>query len=606
MKAEKGNNQRRERERKKIRLSLLQKILLLTIITLAVPTIWFEGYSSHMVRTMMEQQTVMEEANAVALAAASVDHTVRNLVLQTLGMYHDEKVKQLSGQIEEGNLTKAQWQQMNLTFVEQADSVMMMDRIYKMDMKIYAALTYENRGLFNFNCSDSDMDECLDILETKKPDNPYLISWGGLLKNYDMYRFRNEDHLLVLGKQMEEEQPESPVLWLGVMENAVRKQLFPNGITGEEQRFLVDENMRILSSGMPEHIGKNIQDIAEIEIPVEQTVTQTNMDTKFGKAVVASRKLENCPWFLVGIQPYSQMIHSVSEINQSRMLLTLGLMAIFIVIAVILILRLTAPLRRLSNQMMEFRPGKESDEMEIPVSGGKEVYRMYECYYKMTKNISELMKENEQVQKEKRTIEMQLLQAQIKPHFLFNTLMSIRCAIGNGNTEKASHMTLALSSFLRNTIVRGEEMVTLKEELDIIHTYIQIQNDRSYQKVTFRTDIQDGLETFKIPKLLLQPLIENSISHGFYEQETGEILLSAKRKHDQVLITVKDNGKGFEINPLEYSRQEKHFGVYSVKHRLKIYYGEQGSIQYQSSNGTTVIISLLISDKEGQEACGTY
>ena len=175
--------------------------------------------------------------------------------------------------------------------------------------------------------------------------------------------------------------------------------------TGEEQRFLVDENMRILSSGMPEHIGKNIQDIAEIEIPVEQTVTQTNMDTKFGKAVVASRKLENCPWFLVGIQPYSQMIHSVSEINQSRMLLTLGLMAIFIVIAVILILRLTAPLRRLSNQMMEFRPGKESDEMEIPVSGGKEVYRMYECYYKMTKNISELMKENEQVQKEKRTIE---------------------------------------------------------------------------------------------------------------------------------------------------------------------------------------------------------
>ena len=229
MKAEKGNNQRRERERKKIRLSLLQKILLLTIITLAVPTIWFEGYSSHMVRTMMEQQAVMEEANAVALAAASVDHTVRNLVLQTLGMYHDEKVKQLSGQIEEGNLTKAQWQQMNLTFVEQADSVMMMDRIYKMDMKIYAALTYENRGLFNFNCSDSDMDECLDILETKKPDNPYLISWGGLLKNYDMYRFRNEDHLLVLGKQMEEEQPESPVLWLGGMENAVHKQLFPNG-----------------------------------------------------------------------------------------------------------------------------------------------------------------------------------------------------------------------------------------------------------------------------------------------------------------------------------------------------------------------------------------
>jgi hypothetical protein len=106
MKAEKGNNQRREREKKKIRLSLLQKILLLTIITLAVPTIWFEGYSSHMVRTMMEQQAVMEEANAVALAADSVDHTVRNLVLQTLGLYHDEKVKQLSGQIEEGNLTK--------------------------------------------------------------------------------------------------------------------------------------------------------------------------------------------------------------------------------------------------------------------------------------------------------------------------------------------------------------------------------------------------------------------------------------------------------------------------------------------------------------------
>lgn len=589
-----------KRGKTKIRLSLLQKILLLTVVTLAVPTIWFEVYSSHTVRTMMERQAIAEEVNAIALAADNVDNTARNLVLQTLGLYNDGTLRQLSDQMREGRIPETERKEMNLSFVERSDSVMMVDRVYKMDMRIYAMLITGKWGLFNYNCYERDMEDCIQILQEKKTQNPYMILWGGLLENYDMYHYSDEEYLLVLGKKMMEERADSPVLWLGVMEKAIRKQLFPNGIEGLEQRFLIDEDMRILSSGDAEYIGKDIREIADIELPRDQTFTQTGLDTEFGKAVVACQKLENCPWTLVGIRPYSQILNAVSEVNQSRLLFTLGFMMVFVLIVVRLIFRLTGPLRALSNQMMEFRPGKEPDEKQIPASGGKEVYRIYECYYEMTKNICELMKENEMVHKEKRTIEMQLLQAQIKPHFLFNTLMSIRCAIGNGNTEKASDMTLALSSFLRNTIAKGAEMITLQEELDIINIYIRIQNSRSYQKVIFKADIEPGLEKLMIPKLLLQPLIENSISHGFSEQEKGEILLSARKNKEQAVITVKDDGKGFEVNPLEYSGKGKHFGVYSVLHRLRVYYGEGGSLHYESSHGTIAVVTLPISETGGE------
>lgn len=576
----------------RIRLSLLQKILLLMVITLAIPSVWFEIYSMHMVREMMEKQAVIEEANSVALAADSIDNTARSLVLYTLGIYQDPDTRRISDKMAGRLLDSQELRRLNLEFIERADSVMQVDRVYKMDIKTYAMLTCRSQALLNFSSLDQDKVELLRELSERKPESPFQISWTGLIKNYDMYRFRNEDYLIILGKQMDEEQEDSPVLWIGVMENSIKKQLFPNPLSSEEKRFLVDENMRILSSGESAYIGKDIREIINMEMPEEKEMQQVNVDTVFGKAVAAFSRLENCPWMLVGIKPYSQILDEITEINHKRLLSTLSYIAVFGLIAVFVIRRMTDPLKNLSIQMMRFRPGIKPYENQIPLTGGKEVYGIYECYYSMTKNIYELMKENERVQKEKSKIEMQLLQAQIKPHFLFNTLMSIRCAIGNGNTEKAADMTLALSLFLRNTIAKGGEMIPLKDELEIITTYIRIQNDRSYQKVFFRAEIESGLESFEIPKLLLQPLVENSISHGFRQQEGGEILVSAQKAEDRVVIIVKDNGKGYEEDPLAYCEGGQHFGVYSVQHRLKIYYGEKGSLSYRLSGGTIAEIVI--------------
>lgn len=587
-------------EKEKLRLSLLQKILLLTVVTLAVPAVWFEVYSTRLVRNMMEKQAVIEVENSVALAADSIDNTARNLVLYILGMYQDPDIRRISARISEMGISEQELQQMNLEFIERADNVMRVDRVYKMDMKIYAMLTYGSQGLFNFNSYDQDRGECLQYLAENEPQNPYMISWSGLMKNYDMYRFRNEDNLILLGKKMEENKEESSVLWIGVMENSVRKQLFPSNLSGGEKRFLVDGNGRILSSGETEYIGMDIRDLVEMDLP-EEEMQQTGVDSEFGEAVVACKKLGNCPWTLVGIRPYTEILDAVTEVNRSRMTVTLCYIAVFSVVAVFVIRRMTEPLRKLSVLMMEFQPGNKTDEKYMPSTGGKEVHQIYACYDKMTKNIYELMKENEEVQKEKRKTEMQLLQAQIKPHFLFNTLMSIRCAIGNGNTKKASDMTLALSMFLRNTIAKGSEIITLEEELEIITTYIRIQNDRSYQRVYFTAEIEDGLEKLRIPKLLLQPLIENSISHGFCQQEEGEIRLLARREGNMAVIIVKDNGKGFDVNPLEYCEKDQHFGVYSVQHRLKMYYGEQGYIRYESCQGTTVRIIIPILEERGDE-----
>ncbi len=587
--------------------SLLQKILLLITLTIAIPTIWFEIYNAYMTRRLVEQKAVTEEANAIALAADSVDNTARNLVLQLLQFSEDSTLQNIARTMESPDITEADWRNLNLSFVKQMETGMRVERVYKIDMKIYAMLTYGDRGLFNYNFYSQDMEKCLDDLRSKKSGNPYVVCWRGLLKNYDMYRFDNENYLIVLGKQLEETQENSPFFWLGVMENSLRKQLFPDGVPGEQQRFLVDENMKILSAGDPAYIGKNFQEIVDIQILDENQVQKVRVDTAFGKAVVVGQKLENCPWMLVGIQPYSNLFQAIQKVNQRRIFFTWTAIAVFAVIVSLLSYRITSPLKKLSEEMMKFRPGEAIDLERVPVSGGKEIQRIYDCYYQMTQNICRLMEQNEDAQKEKRTIEMQLLQAQIKPHFLFNTLMSIRCAIENGNTEKASRMTLALSSFLRNTIAKGEEIISLQEEQEIIRTYVWIQNNRSYQKVVFKTEIESDLEKLEIPKLLLQPLIENSISHGFYEKEKGEILLTAKRQGTMAIITVEDDGGGFEVDPLECGGKGKHFGVYSIQNRLKLYYGDSGSLHYERTcRGTKAVVQLPISSKGGLEACGKF
>jgi two-component system sensor histidine kinase YesM len=187
---------------------------------------------------------------------------------------------------------------------------------------------------------------------------------------------------------------------------------------------------------------------------------------------------------------------------------------------------------------------------------------------------------------EKYQLEIQLLAEQINPHLLYNTLEGINLEVLNNHTLVASSMINNLGTFMRIGLNYGDELIMIKNEIAHVEAYINIMNHRTNQSISFQSYAEAGLGEYRILKLILQPLVENSIKHGFKEEKWGEavciplIEVKISRCEGFIRIKVTDNGCGIDIDRAReavYSGElvnGQHIGLHNVYTRLKIYYGE--------------------------------
>jgi len=219
---------------------------------------------------------------------------------------------------------------------------------------------------------------------------------------------------------------------------------------------------------------------------------------------------------------------------------------------------------------------------------------------------------------EKRKTELHALQMQIKPHFLYNTLNSIKCLIWTGKTELIEPTINALINLLEQTISQKEELITLKEELRCVKDYIYIQEIRSSRTIRLNIQIPKPLQDCRIPKLLLQPFIENSIFHGFEPKDQsqsgsvwGTISIYCTSIGNDIQIEVLDDGIGMDQSTVDdlltddsqiISRRFSGIGVKNVLERIRLYFGPQYGLKIHSESnvGTSLIITLPIIQDNGK------
>jgi len=196
----------------------------------------------------------------------------------------------------------------------------------------------------------------------------------------------------------------------------------------------------------------------------------------------------------------------------------------------------------------------------------------------------------------KREAELKALQAQISPHFLFNTLNSIRWAAFNNNNKKAGDMTFALSNLLRMTIVNGEEFITLETEVGNLYHYVNIFQMSQAIDFTFAAEIPDALKPYRIPKLLLQPVVENALIHGFNEDTVGgSITVKAETMVNSICISIEDNGSGMDTNkPFKKGQKFSGIGIDNVNERIKMNFGAEYGLQIESEVGKGTVVRLML------------
>ena len=213
-----------------------------------------------------------------------------------------------------------------------------------------------------------------------------------------------------------------------------------------------------------------------------------------------------------------------------------------------------------------------------------------------TKNLIEEVKTEREL---KSLAELNALRQQINAHFLYNTLDIIYWLSKNGNNEKAAEMTVSLSEMLRISVSNGREVISVKEEREHVEKYLTIQSQRF--EFEYEIDIDEDILEYDVPKLILQPLAENAILHGFEDMELGGILrITGCREGDKLVFTVKDNGCGFvkgdELEGVEEAVKKGRYALKNLQMRFNLVYGKGEYIKFVTApqKGTTVILTLPI------------
>jgi len=282
---------------------------------------------------------------------------------------------------------------------------------------------------------------------------------------------------------------------------------------------------------------------------------------------------------------------------------------IFLFISFLIAKRLHRPIQRLSFVATKFGKG-ERDVRFLPV-GRDEINELGRTINNMLDEINSLIEKIEREQEEKREIELRALFAQIRPHFLLNTLNSIKCSLFINNDLVHANKVNSLMSLLR-AYMKINELSTIDSECKLLIHYIEIMKMRTDVNVKLNLEIEERVKNIVLPKLLLQPFIENAIVHGFSEKSAGEITIRANKMDHWTFIKISDNGKGMSENQLlELNRMFKvdfeetsynRVGLMNIAKRLKLYYGSNTDIELQQNEngGITIVIQIPFdTDKEG-------
>ena len=320
-----------------------------------------------------------------------------------------------------------------------------------------------------------------------------------------------------------------------------------------------------------------------------------------GNVIYAVKTLSNGQWRLVGVSFLQEFLTESLRQLGTILLLLAGLVLLATLIAsAVLSTAISRPLRELETAMEQFEEDADRFSYDPPQHGVREVRHLSVSFRELVLKLQHLMKTVRDEEINLRKTELRALQAQINPHFLYNTLDSISWMCEQGKNAEAVEMVNALARLFRISISRGHELIPIRSELMHAESYLEIQAYRYKNQFRWSIDADESCLDYLCNKITLQPIIENAIYHGLNGLvDDGEILVSVQEDGEDILFTVRDNGSGMTDEQIAAIMQKEQsdragIGIKNVNDRLKIYFGPAYGIRIESEpdEGTCVFIRM--------------
>ncbi len=378
--------------------------------------------------------------------------------------------------------------------------------------------------------------------------------------------------------------------------------------------FIVDQSKDIVLSNNSDFAGKNIENIMKLKNNDNKDITYFSYIDKVDgvNMLVSVKEIPSLKWKIVSLSPLMELKQQLISFRNIMYVLIFACVILSLFAALLLSQDVTGPVQKLVKSMSKVKTGnfqinlsyKRNDEFAFLISEYKrmvsEIKDLIERLY-----ISELEnKKAELIIKDAelkiKDAELKALQAQINPHFLYNTLDSINWLAFEYNAPDISTMVKSLSNFFRYSLNKGSNIITIEDELKQVESYLKIQKIRFLDKLDYIIDVEPTILQCYTVKLILQPIVENSIVHGIEKIKTGgHILLSGRIIDGKIVIKISDNGVGTDCEKMnslleDSKNNQSSFGLKNVNLRIKQFYGEEFGLSFSSNaeGGATVTVKI--------------
>ena len=371
--------------------------------------------------------------------------------------------------------------------------------------------------------------------------------------------------------------------------------------------FIVDAKGNIVYHPQQQQLYNELQteNISLVMNTDEDTVLTGT--TNNGKLYSISRS-DKTGWTVVDCTSVRELLSKSRQAQSVYVLTAIVLVIIALLFSRFMARSITLPIQKLRDSMKKVQEG-DFGVSDVVVDSKNEIGSLTKSFDVMTHKIQELMEQNVHEQEEKRKSELKALQSQINPHFLYNTLDSIIWMAEGKKNKEVVLMTASLARLLRQSISNEDEVVPIAKEVEYARGYLTIQKMRYKDKLEFQIDVDSSILYIPLIKLVLQPIIENAIYHGLkYKESKGLLIVKGFMKDGNAVLQVIDDGVGMDEETLAhiYDRHKVNYhsngvGVYNVQKRLKLYYGDDYGITYESEKGKGTTATITIPGRqEGQ------
>jgi len=396
------------------------------------------------------------------------------------------------------------------------------------------------------------------------------------------------------------------ILTANLSESYISKQLVSGLQTKPDVAIIMDSHGNLLSSMNAAEIGHSVPEYQDMfsAILESQPGEYLEDDTDHKHYMINWEYSQANDWYYITALDVTKVTQSISSIFNEMYVMLLALLILSLSITVLLIRSTIHPLNELTAAMTEIK--NKNFKVQLNANERDEFGVIYSGFNEMAKEIDGLVDAITEKNNVNTETHIRLLQSQINPHMLYNTLESLYSMAKINNQEEIATLVMAMSKFFRISLSGGKRLVPLRDALELAKQYIAIQNIRFNYTINFSCDVPDDLLENKAPKFLLQPLVENSVLYGFKNRfGMCDLKILAWKENDDIHMIVQDSGSGISEAELHEIKNEmlnfnfeahnvKAFALRNINYQIKLEFGDKYGIQVESVYGESTTVHILL------------